>query len=98
MQSVIDKPEIQALMQRDLSLPDSDFRREGNALQVKVSGGVIFWLKRHHTARIRQFNSPADGSWRGAGKFCIEIPIKVSDVIDKYTAPTTVLMKNSGKV
>ena len=97
MQSVIDKPEIQALMQRDLSLPDSDFRRDGNALQVRVSGGVIFWLKRHRPAYVRQFNSPADGSWRGAGKFCIEIPIKVSAIMDQYNAPTTIMNK-SGKV
>jgi hypothetical protein len=48
--------------------------------------------------KVKTFNSPADSSWRGAGKFCIEIPIKVSDVIDKYTAPTTVFMNKSGKV
>ena len=97
MASVIDKPEIQALMQRDLSLPDSDFKRDGNALQVRVSGGMMVWLKRNRIT-TKQFNSPADGSWRGAGKFCIEVLIKASDTIDKYSAPTTVIMKNSGKV
>jgi len=97
MASVIDKPEIQALMQRDLSLPDSDFRRVGNSLQIRVSGGVATWVLRN-CIKVKTFNSPADSSWRGAGRFCIEIPIKVSDVIDKYTAPTTVFMRNSGKI
>lgn len=97
MNTVLDKPEIQALMQRDLSLPDSDFRREGNSLQIRVSGGMMIWLKRNKVIS-RQLFSPADSSWRGAGKFCIEVLIKASDVIDKYAAPTTVMMKNSGKV
>jgi hypothetical protein len=98
MQGIIDKPEVQALMQRDLSLPDSDFKRDGNALQVRVSGGVITWLRRHRPYSIRAFNSPADSNWRGAGKFCLEVIMKASDTIDKYSAPTTVIMKNSGKV